>query len=343
MEQHLVPARRHHPLRRREFVAMLAAAAAVRASIAFAQDHGRTRRIGVLMPIAESDPEAEDLGAPFRARLQELGWTGGRNLHIDYRWAGGDADRIRTYASELVALGPDVILAGGAPVVAPLERATQTIPIVFVAVSDPVSQGFVADMAHPGGNVTGFTNFAPSMGGKWLALLKEMAPRTSHVGVLYNPRTAPYTDRFMHSVAAAAPGLSVTARAVAAADEDGIETGIAGIARTANGGLLVPSDAFTLAHYGAVVAAAARHGVPAIYGFRVFAENGGLASWGVDLHDEMRQAASYIDRILSGTSPGDLPVQEPSAFQLVVNAKTAKALGLTLPPALLARADEVIE
>ena len=330
-------------MRRRDVLAMLGAAAAGGATMARAQQSGRTRHIGILMPTAESDAETTELGAVFRRTLQELGWTGGRNVAFDYRWGGGDARRIAQLASQLVAAGPDVILAGGAPAVAPLKRATSTIPIVFVSASDPVAQGFVASLARPGGNITGFTNFEPGMGGAWLGLLHEIAPAVARIGVLYNPTTAPYNDVFLRALRAAANPIAINVDAAPVHDDGEIDRAMAALGGTGQGGLIVPSDAFTLTHAPAVVAAAAKYRLPAVYPFDTFTVNGGLASYGVDLSEQMRQAAKYVDRILSGSSPADLPVLTPSKFNLVVNRKTATALGLTLPPTLLARADEVIE
>jgi putative ABC transport system substrate-binding protein len=322
---------------------LLGAGTALAAPRAVAQETGPTRRIGVLMPTPESDPETAALGAEFRRALQDLGWVAGRNLRIDYRWGAGDPRRIAAYAQELVALAPDAILAGGAPTVGPLKRATATIPIVFISVTDPVAQGFVQSLAHPGGTITGFTNFDPSTGGRWLALLKQVAPAVQRVAILYNPATAPYTDTFLQTVAAVAGGYGVTTTGAPVRDAAAIDRVLASVGEHPGGGLLVPSDAFTYSHAGEVAEAAARHRVPAIYAFRVFAASGGLMSYGVDLVAEMRQAASYVDRVMSGTSPADLPVQAPSKFELVINLKAAKALDLAIPPTLLASADEVIE
>jgi putative tryptophan/tyrosine transport system substrate-binding protein len=330
-------------MRRRDLLATISGVAVGWTTAALAQQAGRTRQIGVLMPTAESDPETSELGAEFRRALQALGWTGGRNLRIDYRWGDGDARRIQSLATQLVATAPDVILAGGAPAVAPLKRATSTIPIVFVSASDPVAQGFVASLAHPGGNITGFTNYEPGMGGAWLGLLHEIAPAVARVGVLYNPTTAPYTDVFLRALNAAANPIAIRIDAAPVHDDGEIERAMAALGSSGQGGLIVPSDAFTLTHARTVIAAAAQHRLPAVYAFEVFATNGGLAAYGVDLAEQMRQAAKYVDRILSGDRPGDLPVLTPSKFTLVVNRKTATALGLALPPTLLARADEVIE
>ncbi len=336
------PARSRSGLFRRDLLAALGALAFAPRP-ALAQQSGGTKRIGILMPTAENDPEVSDLGAIFRQAMQELGWVGGRNLSIDYRWGGGDPRRIATLAVQMVATAPDVILAGGEPVVAPLKRATSTIPIVFISASDPVGQGLVADLAHPGGNITGFTNFEPTMGEKWLALLKQMAPGLAHVGVLYNPATAPYVAPFLRSVEGAAPALGIAVDGVQLREEGEIAPAMAAIATKGGGGLLLPSDVFTLNHAETIVALASQYRLPAIYAFRVIAVEGGLVSWGVDLGAQMRLAAKYIDRILSGTSPGDLPVQQPTRFTLVINKKTAAAIGLVLSPAVLARADEVIE
>ncbi len=336
------PARSSYRLLRRDFFSLLGASVFV-PRLALAQQGGGTKRIGVLMPTAENDPEVSDLGAVFRRAMQELGWVGGRNLSVDYQWGGGDPRRIATLALQMVATSPDAILAGGAPVVAPLKRATSTIPIVFISASDPVGQGFVADLAHPGGNITGFTNFEPSMGEKWLGLLKQIAPALAHVGVLYNPATAPYMAAFLRSVQGAAPALGVAIDDVQLHEEGEIEPAMAALAKQGGGGLLLPSDVFTLNHADAVVALESRNRLPALYAFRIIAVQGGLVSWSIDLGEQMRLAAKYIDRILSGTSPGDLPVLQPTRFTLVINKKTAAALGLELAPAILARADEVIE
>jgi putative tryptophan/tyrosine transport system substrate-binding protein len=331
------------PLRRRAFVAALGIAALARPGLALAQQREATRRIAVLSPTAENDPESAGLGAAFRRALEQFGWTGGRNLRIEYRWGGGDANKIQADANALVAMQPEVIMAVGAPAVVPLLRATKTIPIIFVSASDPVAQGFVTNLAHPGGNVTGFTNFDASMGAVWLGLLREVAPRLNRVAVLYNPTTAPYTGSFIRSVQGAAAASAVTVTDAPVHDEDEIDRAIASIGKAPDGGLLVPSDAFTYTHFGEIVARAAQFRLPAIYAFRVFASSGGLISYGVDLTAQMKQAAGYIDRILFGTSPGDLPVQAPTKFRLVLNKKTALAMGVTFPPTLIARADEVIE
>lgn len=327
---------------RRALLALLGAAAATLPRRSRAQQGSTIKRLGVLMPTSEDDPETEQLGAEFRRALGRFGWTGGRNIRFDYRWGAGDQRRIDALALQLVAAAPDAIFAGGAPAVAPLKRATSTIPIVFVSASDPVDEGFVTDLAHPGGNITGFANFAPSMAGRWLSLLKEIAPATNRAAMLYNPVTAPYADTFRKWLEAAAPPLGIKLETAPVQDEDGIDPAFAALAG-GSAGAVVPSDAFTLTHAQAIIAIAARHRVPAVYAFEVFPANGGLASYGVDLNEEMRQAATYVDRVLSGDKPGDLAVILPGKFTLALNLKTATALGLAIPPGLRSRADEVFE
>ena len=330
-------------MRRRDLIAALAGLAAARSRRAIAAPAGRLPLIGVLVPTLESDPEMSTLSQELRRELQGLGWIGDRNLRIAYRWGAGDVDRIYAYAAELIALAPDVILAAGAPAVAPLHRLTSTVPIVFVSVSDPVGQGFVTNLAHPGGNITGFSNFDPTTGGTWLRLLTEIAPQTKRVAVLYNRRTAPDAQAFLRSVRDAAASSMVRIIPAHVKDDAGITAVLGAFGGERGDGLIVPSDAFTYSHYDKIVALAAQRRLPAVYPFRLFATSGGLMSYGVDLGEETRQAAHYIDRILSGEKPGDLPVQPPSKFELVINLRTAKALGLDVPLTLLARADEVIE
>ena len=264
-------------------------------------------------------------------------------MRIDYRWGAGDPRRIAAYAQELATLRPNVILAGGAPALAALKRVTSTIPVVFISVTDPVGQGFVQSLAHPGGNVTGFTNFDPATGGRWLALLREVAPAVKRVAVLYNPATAPYTEGFLQAIAPVAQGYGMTVAAARVGDVGAMQTALAELAAEPNSGLLVPSDAYTYSHADEVTAAAARHRLPAIYAFRIFAASGGLMSYGVNLTAEMRQAAAYVDRVLNGDKPADLPVQQPSKFELIVNLKAAKAQDIPVPQTLIAQADEVIE
>jgi putative tryptophan/tyrosine transport system substrate-binding protein len=301
-----------------------------------AQQGERVRRIGVLMGFAESDPTAQSWVAAFRDALAKLGWSEGNNLRIELRWGAADPDKIRTLAKELVDLRPDVIFDQTTPV-------TQTIPIVFVYVADPIGSGFAASLARPGSNITGFTYLEPTTGGKWVELLKEIAPRTARVALLFNPATTPPLKFYMPSVQAAASSFSVEASTAPVHARDEIEGVIAAQARNPGGGLLVMPDVFNDANRELIIALAANSGVPAIYPRPVFAESGGLIAYGADLAEQFRQAAGYIDRILKGANPADLPVQQPTKFELAINVKTAKALGLSVPQSMLLLADEVIE
>ncbi|GEC34268.1 ABC transporter substrate-binding protein [Sinorhizobium fredii] len=295
------------------------------------------------MASAESDPDGQARVKAFRDALQDLGWVEGRNLQLDRRWAAGGVDRFRTYAAELVALAPDLVLGDATPSVAALLRETKTIPIVFCRVGDPVGSGFVKSLARPGGNMTGFTAFEASMGPKWLELLKDASPGLVHVALLFNPKTAPHVESlFLRSIEAAAPSLGIVAVPARVQSSAAIKDAIRAIGQ-ANGGLAAMPDTFLVDHRGLITKMAAQHHVPAIYTNRVFAAEGGLLSYGFDVPDMYRRAASYADRILRGARPSELPVQAPTRFQLVINLKTANALGLTIPPTLLARADEVIE
>jgi len=280
--------------------------------------------------------------AAFVQGLQQLGWTDGRNIRIDYRWGAGDADNMRKYAAELVALAPDVILASGTASVAPLLQATRTVPIVFVQVTDPVGAGFVDSLAHPGGNATGFLLFEYAISAKWLELLKEIAPRVSRAGVIRDPAQTAGTGQF-GVIQSVAPSLGMDVSAINLRDAPEIERGIAAFARSANGGLILTSSALSVVHRDLIVTLAARHKLPAVYYRRQFVTGGGLISYGPDVAEQNRRAAGYVDRILKGEKPADLPVQAPTKYELLVNLKTAKALGLTVPTSLLARADEVIE
>jgi putative ABC transport system substrate-binding protein len=309
-----------------------------------AQQPDRMRLIGVLMAFAESDPAAQSQVAAFRGALAKLGWTEGRNLRIELRWGAGDADRISTFARELVELRPDAIVGQTTPVTSALARETRTIPIVFTAVADPVVSGFVQSLAHPGGNLTGFTTQAPAIGGKWVGLLKEIAPRTVRVAMLFNPATAPTPQLYIHLIESVATSLAIQTSAAPVHAKDEIEGVIAALARDPGGGLIVMPDVFNVINRDLVIALAARYGVPAIYFTATyFAKSGGLICYGTDFAEQFRQAAGYVDRILKGEKPADLPIQLPSKFELVINLKTAKMLGLTIPQTLLATADEVIE
>ena len=326
---------------RREFVALLASTAAWPLA-ARAQRAERMRRIGVLMGLVANDPEAQSRVAAFENGLRELGWVKGRNLSIEYRWAG-DGNGLRDHAAELLAMEPDLILANTTPVTAALQKQSRGVPIVFTQVSDPVGQGFVSNLAHPGGNLTGFTSFEFSIGTKWLEALKQTAPHVMRVLLMFNPQSAPFAELFLGPVEAAAPHLSVAPIRAAVRDTADVDRVFDALAGEQNAGLMVLPDISMTNYREVIVALAARHRVPAIYPFRYFAVSGGLMSYGTDLAEVSLRAASYVDRILKGEKPGDLPVQAPTKYELVINLKTAKALGLDVSPTLLALADEVIE
>jgi putative tryptophan/tyrosine transport system substrate-binding protein len=330
-------------IRRRQFIGLVGGAAAAWPLSARAQQSERMRRIGMLTGLPESDPEARTTVALFRQGMDALGWAEGRNVRIDYRYAAGDTQRIEAFAKELVELRPDLIVARSSPVVAVLLKQTRTIPIVFLQVVDPVRQGFVASLSRPEGNVTGFTPLEAPMGSKWLEILKEAAPRVEKVAVVFNPDVAPFAGDFFRAMETAAPSFAVQMIAAPIRDSTKIERTINAFAREPNGGLLVIPDAFTAAHRNLIIAAAARHYLPAVYGVHYFASSGGLISYGSDTADVIRRMSSYVDRILKGEKPANLPVQAPTKHELVINLKTAKALGLEIPPSVLARADEVIE
>ena len=326
---------------RREFIALLGGMAVAWPHAAHAQQSDQIRRIGVLQLLPDDDPETAARRAAFEHALQSLGWTVGRNVRIDYRSAKGDASHLRKYAAELVALGPDVMLAGGSITVAPVLLATRTIPIVFVQVVDPVGGGLVESLAHPGGNATGFTSYEYSLSAKWLELLKEIAPHVTRVAVIRDPTQAAGIGQFA-VIQAAGSSLGVELRPINAPDRTEIERGIAAFARSANGGLIVVPGG-TGGNRDLIVPLAARHRLPAVYPYRYVVTDGGLISYGPNTIDYYRRAASYVDRILKGEKPADMPVQAPTTYELIINLKTAKALGLKVPPTLLARADEVIE
>jgi ABC-type uncharacterized transport system substrate-binding protein len=328
-------------IRRREFVFAFGSAAVVRPPAARAQQPDRAR-IAVLMGIA-NDLEGQERVTAFRQGLKAAGWTESSNVQVDYRWVGGDADRARSHAAEVVRIKPNVIVANGTTVVAALKRETATIPIVFVLGLDPVEIGFVASLAQPGGNITGFTTFEPEMGGKWLGVLKEVAPRVTRVALIFNPVTQPAYATFLRSIEAAAPSFAVEPITTPVHSLIEIEDAIAALGREVGDSLIVLPDVFTSTNVGPIVASAARHGVPALYPFSFFARRGGLVSYGIDLPDLFRRSASYVDRILRGTKPGELPVQTPNKFELVINLRTAKTLELSVPDKLLALANEVIE
>jgi putative tryptophan/tyrosine transport system substrate-binding protein len=302
------------------------------------------RRIGVLIGYDQSNLEGQANVTVFREGLQKLGWSEGTNIRIETRWARpGDAEARERYAKELVALRSDLILSNNTPTTAALLQQTRSIPIVFGNVSDPVGSGFVASFPRPGGNVTGFTNLEPAMAGKWLELLKEVAPGVTHVAILFNPITAPYTESYVSRFKAAAASFAVQATSAPVRDTSELRSAIAAQAREPNGGLIVMTDSFMVGHGEEITKLAARHRLPAVYPYRFFAELGGLLSYGNDRLDNFRRAATYADRILKGEKPNDLPVQAPAKFELVINLKTAKALGLDVPMLLQQRADAVIE
>ena len=329
-------------MKRRAFITLLGGAAAAWPFAARAQQPERMRRVGVLMPFAENDSDAQANITAFREALQTLGWTDSRNVRVDYRWGGGEAEHISTHASELVGLKPDVILVITALVLQPLLQQTRSIPIVFTQIADPVGSGFVASLARPGGNVTGFAIAEFSMYGKSLEMLKEVAPEVARVAVLLNPEQAPQAGMW-RAIEAAAPSFRVQVTAADVRDSAEIERAIDSFASESNGGLIVLPNVPTIVHRGLIVALAARHRLPAVYSFRQFVREGGLISYGPDRLDQYRRAAAYVDRILRGGKPSDLPVQQPTKFELAINLKTARTLGLDVSPMLLGRADEVIE
>ena len=328
-------------MKRREFITLIGGAAAAWPLAVPAQTK-QMRRIGVLMGLTAGDPEAQSRVVAFESSLRDMGWVKGRNLSIEYRWAG-DGNLLRDHAAELLAMAPDLIFANSTPVTVALREQSQAVPIVFTQVVDPVGQGLVSNLARPGGNLTGFTSFEFSIGTKWLEALKQTAPRVTRVALVFNPQSAPYADLFLRPVEAAAPSFSVTPIAAAVRDTADVDRVFDALVHEPNGGLMVLPDISMTNYREAIVALAARHRVPAIYPFRFFATSGGLMSYGTDVVEIFRRAAGYVDRILKGTSPGELPIQAPSKYELVINLKTAKALGLELPPTLVARADEVIE
>ena len=331
-------------MRRREFLKVLGGTALAWPVYASAQQPGRARSIGVLMGYAESDPEGQAFVAALREGLQRLGWTEGRNFRIDFRWArASDVDSMQRFAKELVALQPDLIVSNNTPTTAALLQQTHTIPIIFVTVADPIGSGFVANLARPGGNATGFVTTEASLGGKWAELLKEIAPRVARVAFLFNPTTATYADYYLNPLKAVAPSLPLEVISAPVRETSELESVVTAQSREPNGGLIVMPDTFMIAHRAEIVTLAARYRLPAVYPYRYFTELGGLLSYGDDLTDNFRRAPTYVDRILNGTKPSDLPVQAPVKFDLVINLKAAKALGLDVPLHLQQIADEVIE
>lgn len=328
-------------MRRRDFILLVGGTLAASPLQVRAQQSERMRRIAILAPRAENDPEGQDLVAEFREALEKLGWTDGRNIRIEIRWGVADANSIQRIATDLVQSAPDAIVVGSTPAARAFQQATRAVPIVFVGIADPVRTGVVLSLAHPGGNITGFTNFEASMGSKWLELLKEIAPRTTRVALIFNPDT--HSGQFFQSLEAAGPILGIEPVQTPVHNEAEIERALASFSGEANVGLVSMPDIFTTVHSDLIISLATKYRLPTVSWIRSFAAGGGLMSYGVDLPDLLRRAASYVDRILKGAKPADLPVQEPNKFDFVVNLKTAKALGLTVPPSLLATADELIE
>jgi putative tryptophan/tyrosine transport system substrate-binding protein len=332
-------------IRRRTFITLLGGAVASWPLAARAQQPDQVQRIGILMLVGEADPQAHAELTAFTTELRRLGWTERQNVRIDYRWADGDVSRLQDLAVQLVELRPDLVVAQGSAALAAVRQATRTLPIVFADVTDPVGQGFVESLARPGGNVTGFAMFEFSMGGKWLDLLKKLAPSTKRIAVLSNPPTpaAPFGKLYFQSIAAAAPRFGVEPFPMETDNEADVERRLSNLAREPNSGLIVLLDAFTYVHRDFIIGQAARYRVPAVYTVPFFVKGGGLASYGVDLSDQFRQAATYVDRIFKGAKPADLPVMQPTTFKLIINLKTAKTLGISISDDLLSLADEVIE
>jgi len=329
-------------MRRREFITLLGGAAAW-PLVARAEQGERVRRIGVFMDLAEGDPEGQARVAALKRGLQELGWIEGRNLRTESRWAAGEAVRMKPLAEELVSLAPEVIVSSGGPTLAALQQSTRTTPLVFASILDPVAAGFVDSLSRPGGNITGFSNFEFTMGGKWLGTLKEIAPSIARVAVLRDPGLSPGAPGMLGAIQSAMPSFAMPLTIASGRDAAEFERAIDAFANEPNGGLIVLPAPNTIRHRQAIIAAAARRHVPAIYPFRFFVTDGGLISYGIVSSDLFRRAAAYVDAILKGAKPSDLPVQQPTKFEMVINLTTAKALGLDVPPTLLARADEVIE
>ena len=325
---------------RRAFITLVGGAAAWPLA---ARAQGRTARVGALMALAETSPDSGRLAAAFEAGLVAAGLQKGRNLELTYRWGASNPELLSRYAEELVQAAPDIVLAFGTPTLIPLHTATTTIPIVFAAVSDPVGQGFVASVSRPGGNVTGFSNFDPDIGGKWLQVLKDVAPSVTSVTVIFNPHTSPYNALLMRTIETAAPNFKVSASQASVQSEDDIRSTIESLRQKPGSGLIVPSDPFAYERPTMIAALALVNRIPAVYPFSRFVRDGGLIAYGVDLADQLRKAGGYIARILKGDKPADLPIQAPTRYTLAINLNTAKALGLTVPPNLLAIADEVIE
>jgi putative ABC transport system substrate-binding protein len=330
-------------MRRREFITLIGNTAMAWPLAAHAQLPDRLRRVGVLMPDAEDDPQSQADITAFRQELQNDGWAEGRNVRIDYRWSGGKVDAARAAAAELLSLAPDVIVTDGRQALGELRHAALAVPIVFMEIDEPVFYGFVKSLARPDGNMTGFTGLEPGVGAKWLELLREIAPRVTRAAVVFNPRTAPGAALFSRSAEEVAQKFAVEVIRAPVFEPADIDAVMTMLARDPGGGMIFPVDTFTEVHRKLIFEIAARDRLPAIYGVRKFAAAGGLVSYGIDLPGQFQQAAGYVDRILRGERPADLPVRQPAKFELVINLKTAKTLGVTVPPSLLGRAEALIE
>jgi putative ABC transport system substrate-binding protein len=330
-------------MKRRQFIALAGGVVASWPLVARAQQD-RVRRIGILMGYEEDDPDTQARMKAFREAFEQLGWKDGRNVQLTYRFGNGEINRIRGFAKELIDGSPDVIVCETTPTLRMVREQTATLPTVFISVTDPIASGFVTDLAHPGGNMTGFTNFETTMGGKWIELLKKLAPGISRVGVMFNPESATGRGQFfLRPIETSAPSLAVTVLPLPVHSDADIAAATTTLASQPDSALIVVLDVFTAVHRPVIIADTAAHRIPTIFPWRFGAADGGLMSYGVDVADLHRRAAAYVDRILMGTKPGDLPVQQPIKFELVINLKTAKALGIDVPPVLLATADEVIE
>jgi putative ABC transport system substrate-binding protein len=329
-------------MRRRAFLGVLAGAATAWPAVARAQQSNRVRRIGVVMGIGEGDLEAKPRVEALQAGLQELGWTAGRNIHLDYRWTNGDLERTRRVAKEIVELKPDMLVVHSTPAVSAVHELAPAIPMVFVLIADPIGSGFVASLSHPGGNMTGFMNVEAPMAGKWLELITEIAPKTKRIALIFNPLTSPYQS-YLAAMGVSAPKLGLLSIPTPVHDATEIESAITALGREPDSALFAVPDVFVQVHRALIIRLAEKYRVPAIYPYRFFPSSGGLLSYGFDTVLAFRQAASYVDRILKGAKPADLPVQAPASFKLVVNLKAAQAIGLTIPASFLLRADEVIE
>jgi putative tryptophan/tyrosine transport system substrate-binding protein len=330
-------------MRRREFITLLGGATAAWPLDVRAQQSERLRKVGVLISTREDDAEGQARAALLRQGFSELGWVENRNINFDFRWVGGDAARATADAAALVSQKPDVIIANGTLSLVAARKETGTIPIVFVVVGDPIGQGLVSSLAHPGGNITGFSAFEFAISGKWLELIKEIAPEVRRVAFIFNPQAGPYAERFVQSIAPVAPSFGVDLTVSAMRDPAEIERAIVAVSGEPKAGLIINPDSFTAANRGLIISLAARYRLPAVYPYRFDAVDGGLLSYGHDNNEPFQRAPAYVDKILKGANPGDLPIQQPTKFELIINLKTAKTLGLTIPPQLLDRANELIE